>query len=363
MLVENIKFTARANASQRIIAAGIVFALLYFASSIVLTLLLAVLIAYFLDPAVGLLERIHIPRAVGAVLVLLASTAILAGLGYFLLQRADDFAADWPRYSLVLRKGAAAVDRKLASVEKRVAEITPPEEEERTRPAVRIENSQSVREALLRGIGSLYSTLLVVTFLPFLIFFMLAAKRRLWLATLHLFPDAERPRVEQALSQVGVVLRGYMVGNALVALILVLASGLFFWMIHLDYPFLTGAVSGILNLVPYLGAMLSWAPPFLIGMAQWKLSIGPFLAVAGVLSFFHLTAINLLVPALVGRRVRLNALAVTIALMFWGWLWGAVGLILAIPITATIKVICDHADGWQPLGRFLGARDPARPKA
>jgi predicted PurR-regulated permease PerM len=363
MQAENIKFTARSNAPQWIMAAGILFALLYVASSIVLTLLLAVLMAYFLDPIVGLLDRFRIPRAIGAILVLTAAMALVAGAGYFLIQRADDFASDWPRYSLVLRNTAAAVDRKVASFEKGVAEITPqPEGGARARPAVRIEESQSVRELLLRGIGSLYSTLLVAAFLPFLVFFMLAAKRRLWLATLHLFPEDDRPRVEQALAQVAVVLRGYMIGNALVALILVLASGLFFWMIHLDYPFLAGAVSGLLNLVPYLGAVLAWLPPFLLGMVKWK-TIGPFLGVAGALTLFHFLALNLLVPALVGRRVRLNALAVTISLMFWGWLWGAAGFILAIPITATVKVVCDHAEGWQPLGRFLGARDAVRPKA
>ena len=152
-----------------------------------------------------------------------------------------------------------------------------------------------------------------------------------------------------------------MIGNAVVGVILALTSGLFFWIMGLDYPWLAGLVSGLLNLVPYLGAVLSWVPPFLLGMAQWR-TIGPFLGVAGALSVLHLGAQNLLVPALVGRRVRLNALAVTIALMFWGWLWGAVGLVLAIPITATVKVVCDHAEGWQPLGRFLGARDPAWPK-
>jgi predicted PurR-regulated permease PerM len=74
-----------------------------------------------------------------------------------------------------------------------------------------------------------------------------------------------------------------------------------------------------------------------------------------MLSFFHMIGVNVLMPAIVGRRVHLSALAVTIALLFWGWLWGAIGLILAIPITATIKVICDHVDGWEPAGRWLGA--------
>ena len=80
MQLEDVKLTSRSNPSQRIIAAAIVFAFLYFASDVVVTLLLAVLIAYFLDPVVGLLERIHIPRALGALAVLLTVTAIFAGL-------------------------------------------------------------------------------------------------------------------------------------------------------------------------------------------------------------------------------------------------------------------------------------------
>jgi len=153
------------------------------------------------------------------------------------------------------------------------------------------------------------------------------------------------------------MMRGFVVGNALVGLILMFASGLFFWMMHLDYPFLGGVASGFLNLVPYLGAVLALLPPFLIGMAQWQ-SVGPFLGIAAVLMVFHIIALNLLVPAMVGRRVRLSALAVTVALLFWGWLWGAIGLVLAIPITATIKVVCDHVEDWQPIGRWLGTRSP-----
>ena len=143
-------------------------------------------------------------------------------------------------------------------------------------------------------------------------------------------------------------------GTALVGLILIAANWAFFWTIHLDYAFLTAVVSGLCNLVPYLGAVLSWVPPFVIGLPQWK-TAGPFFGVAAVLSAFHLIGANVLMPAIVGRRVHLNALAVTIALLFWGWIWGGAGLLLAIPITATMKVICDHVPTWRRVGRWLGA--------
>jgi len=351
MQTEDIKITSRPNSSQRIIALGIVFAFLYWASSVVMTLLLAVLFAYFLDTVVEVLEKVHIPRALGALVVLLAVMSIIGGLGYLMIDRADQFLADWPRYSAVMRNVATGLDRKLAIFEKQVEAIAP--EEERGRPPVRVAQARPVRELLFRGVGSLYSILLVATFLPFLVFFMLAAKRRIWIATMELFPAENRRSVQEALDQVSVVLRSYVAGNALVALILMLASWAFFLTIHLDYPFLAGCVSGLLNLVPYLGAVLAWLPPFLIGMAQWK-TVGPYLGIAATLSFFHMIGLNVLMPAIVGRRVHLNALAVTIALLFWGWLWGAIGLILAIPITATIKVVCDHVEGWEPAGRWLG---------
>jgi predicted PurR-regulated permease PerM len=206
----------------------------------------------------------------------------------------------------------------------------------------------------MSSLGSLYSILLVWTFLPFLVFFMLAAKQKVWRATLDLFPEGERASAREALDEVSAMLRSYVAGTMLVAVILVAASWGFFWLIGLQYPFLTALISGMSNIIPYLGAVLAWGPPFLIGLGQWK-TIGPFLGVAGGLSALHLIAANVLMPAIVGRRVHLNALAVTVALLFWGWLWGGMGLLLAIPITAVVKVICDHVPSWQPLGRWLGA--------
>jgi predicted PurR-regulated permease PerM len=107
-------------------------------------------------------------------------------------------------------------------------------------------------------------------------------------------------------------------------------------------------------MVPYIGAVLAWLPAFMLALTKWQ-TIGPFLAIAGVLTGIHIFALNLIAPQLVGKRLRLNAVAITISLLFWGWVWGGMGLLLAIPITATLRVFCDHTESWKPIGRWLSA--------
>jgi predicted PurR-regulated permease PerM len=352
MPVEESPVWARSTASGRIIAAGIVIAFCYWASTVIVTVLTAVLMAYFLDPVVGWLERMRISRALGSLLVVLFALALFAVLGWMLVEKADQFGEDWPKYRAPLREAAVAIESRMAAFEQHVSEIEPAEEP--GKQVVAVAESHPFRSVLVGRLGSLSEFVLAATFTPFLVFFMLAAKRQVWHATMQLFPANQRTQVRDTLADVTHVLRSYLMGTALVGLVLVLASWLFFWYLGMDFPFLTGLVSGLCNLVPYLGAVMAWIPPLLIGLKQYH-SVGPFLGIFAMLTFFHIVTANLLIPALVGWRVRLNAMALTVALLFWGWIWGPMGLILAIPVTAVIKVICDHVERLQPVGRWLSA--------
>jgi predicted PurR-regulated permease PerM len=352
MPLEEPRIITATSASARIIAGGIVIAFCYWASTVLVTVLVAMLMAYFLDPVVTGLEKLRIPRALGSLLVVLITLALLVVLAWSLVERVDQFGADWPKYRAPLRSAVAAISTRLNNLQAHVSEISPV-----VPPGQRIlevTESRPVGSALYDQLTSLYPLLFAATFIPFLLFFMLAAKRQVWHATMQLFPAGQRNDVKEALEDVTQVLRSYLAGTTLVGLILVLTGWLFFWEIGLDFPFLSALVSGILNLVPYLGLLLSWAPPFLIGLKKFH-TAGPFFGIAAMLTFLHIVAANLLIPALVGWRVRLNALALTISLLFWGWLWGPMGLILAIPITAVIKVVCDHVEGWEAVGHWLSA--------
>jgi predicted PurR-regulated permease PerM len=337
--------------SLRVIAAAIILLFCYYAQGVVITLLLSILLAYFLDPAVEILERVHVPRTVGAMTMVLILIAVLVAVGYGLGERTADFAANWPKYGGVLRQAASTVEGKISGLEGRVTEIGV--EAKAARAEVRPDPGV-VHTLILRSIGSLYALFLEVTFVPFLVFFMLAAKREVWHGTLQLFPVAKRTQVKETLEDLREVLRDYLAGMTLVTLAVIGASSLFFWWMDIDYPILTGIVSGLLNMVPYIGAVMAWLPAFLIGLAKWK-TIGNYVLIAAGLTAIHVVALNFVAPQLVGRRVRLNAVAITISLLFWGWVWGGMGLLLAIPITATLRVICDHTDSLRPIGRWLSA--------
>ncbi|PYT72608.1 MAG: hypothetical protein DMG39_09355 [Acidobacteria bacterium] len=336
--------------SMRVIAAAIILLFFYYAAGVVITLLFSILLAYFLDPAVEFLEKFRLPRTLGALVMVLILTAVLAAVGYGLWTRVADFAADWPKYSGLLQHATANVRGKIIGIEGQVSQIAPAAGTvpETTAPV----GSSVVRTLILRGIGSLYALFLEVTFMPFLVFFMLAEKRQVWHGTLQLFPASRRTPVKETLEDVRDVLRDYLAGMTVVTFLVIAASSLFFWARGMEFPVLTGIVSGLLNMVPYIGAVLAWLPPFVIALAKWN-TFGQFAFIAVVLITIHVLALNLLAPKLVGRRVRLNAVAITIALLFWGWVWGGMGLVLAIPITATLRVICDHTESWKPIGRWL----------
>ncbi|MCL4524822.1 MAG: AI-2E family transporter [Acidobacteria bacterium] len=342
---------ARSNPSQRIIAAGIVLAFLYYASAVVITLLVSILLAYFLDPMVEWLERFRVPRAVGTLIVLLVVTSLMVAMLFVVWDRVDAFAKAWPEYSKILKGVSEALDKRFQQIEDALKGIQP--QDQTGRLVVQQEQPGMVKALILRGLGSLYTLLLVVSFVPFLVFFMLAAKQDIWHATMQLFPPTERTGVKEALEDLNKTLRGYIVGNILVAAILSVASWIFFWIIGLDYPFLLGITSGVMNLVPYLGTVMAWVPPLVVGLKTFGTNWAAYIGIAAMITFFHMIAINVLIPKLVGKQVHLNALAVTISLLFWGWFWGGMGLLLAIPITAATKVICDHVEEWQPVGRWL----------
>jgi predicted PurR-regulated permease PerM len=344
-------------ASLRIIATAIVLFCLYYASSILISLICAMFIAFVLEPGVKLIQRLHIPRGLGALLMVLASLAVVYLAIYLIYDRVAAFLGDLPSYASRLRQIVAHLEVTFRNIRLSAASLvheTPGETA--AAPAVRVQAESPWATWLLRGLGSAYGFVSSVMFIPFLVFFMLASKDQLWGTTLNLFPSQRRGRAEAVIRSISRMVRQYVLGNILVGLISAALVTLVFELLGLRFALLLGPVVAFLSLIPYLGVPLAMAPPLLIALAQSEyLSVWPFIVIALTVFLVHVLAINVLTPKLVGGRVRLNALSITIAMMFWGWMWGGIGLILAVPITAALKAICDSIESLRPYGAWLGS--------
>jgi predicted PurR-regulated permease PerM len=221
-------------------------------------------------------------------------------------------------------------------------------------PEVRIHSEPTPLLTYVYGyIRSFYDVLLMASFVPFLVYFMLSWRDHMRRSFLYLFKGSERQMIGKSWEGVADMVRAYVIGNFILGLMLATISSAFFFAIRLPYWPLIGPLSGFLSLVPYVGLPMAMIPALAAGLTVFtKPTI--YVVIAVVVSVLHLTAMNLLYPKVVGSRVHLNPLVVTVALMFWGTLWGGIGLLLAIPITAGIKAVCDNVTRLHGYGKLLG---------
>ena len=340
-----------------------VLALLHFAASVFITLFSAMLLAFALEPVVRFLcVRTRLRRHHASAVVVFLFVAMLYGLFYATYLRAESFIADIPAIADKIRTApmvtsltnrAEELNRLFTEAGRNISPPPATSASPKTAPPVFVRDAGSFSGALLQGLGSLSGILFALGFIPFLVYFILADREPLTRRTRELFPEARRATVGEILLDIEQVMRKFLLGNAMIAVVLSAATVLVFLLVGLPYPVVLGILSGTLSIVPYLGLPLALLPGVLVGIVSFG-SVGPFLVLVAFVTVFHLVAANYLTPRLVGGGVRLNATASTVALLFFGWLWGGMGLLLGIPILAVLKCIFDNVPSMRRIGMFLG---------
>lgn len=359
----------------------LIVVLLYLGRVFFITLISAILMAFILDPVVHLLMRFRVPRSAASFLTCTLMLGVLYLFGLGLWTQVVGLWEDLPTYS---RKVTDLVDSATQQVEsfekttqdllvpKRLREAQPqiPEpkatgkQRKRTPAAppqppavqeVRIKQEEGqLVNAIYEHLSGFYDAALMASFVPFLVYFLLSWREHFRRSFLQLVAtESSKENLQHAWDGVANVARAYLVGNFLLGVVLSIASAAFFWFVKLPYWQVVGPMSGFLSLVPYLGLPLAIIPPFVAALPVYS-GLPAYLLVGATTALFHLIALNLLYPKLVGARVHLNPLVVTIALMLWYLLWGGAGLILAIPITAGLKAAFDNIPSMRAYGRVLG---------
>jgi len=340
---------AAGSAAQVVIAVVIVFAVCYVAKLVMITIASALLLAFVLEPIVWYLQRWHVPRTVGSFLAVALLLGCVYGVCYFAYNSVSAFLDELPKYSYRLRETMVQLRQHTEQLQKTTAAVLPESEQERD--VVKVKPQSTWTDWLTNSASGLSEILIALSFIPFLTYFMLSWKDRMRVATVRLFQPENRHTAYETLGGIASMLHGFIVGNLMCGLFIGGLSVLVFAFFKLPYFYFLGFISGFLSLMPYLGVVLALLPPLAAGIGT--LTGSGMIVVGASVVGLHILTISILFPKLIGKRLKLNPLVVTIALLVWGWLWGAMGLILAIPITGAMKIIFDHVDSLRPFGVWL----------
>ncbi len=341
---------------------------LHWAAAVFIPLLLGLLLSYSLSPLVDRLQRWHVPRALGAGVLLLA---VLGGLGATAWSMADDAAAlveSLPsaaqKLGQAFRGARGAPESAMQKVQRAATQLEQAAEESgAAAPAVsrgvtrvQIERGHfNIKEYLWTGTLGLVA-FAGQTMLVFLIgFFLMASGNQFRLKMVRIAgPTFSKKKITvQALDEVTGQIHRYL----MVQLVTSLGVGVVTWLallwIGLERAAVWGVAAAVLNLVPYLGSIVITGGLALVGLLQFG-TPGMAALIGGVSLAIHLVSGQLVTPWLTSRASRLNPVAVFVGMLAWGWLWGLWGLLLGVPLLMVVKTVCDRVDDLNPVGELLG---------
>ena len=346
---------------------------LQYAQTVLIPIVLGILISYALEPFVSAMARVRLPRAIGAAV---AVTVLVGAVGvglYTLSDEAMSVVDSIPQAAQRIRDRIHAHQRSassgaLAKVQQAATEIDRAAQEATATsagpppPAQRgVQKVEVVAPPFrasdyiwLGGMG-LFNFAGQVVLVLFLVYFFLVTgdlyKRKV---VKIVGPTLTKKKITvQILDDINLQIASFMRVQVLTSLIVAAATGIALWWFGLDDFVLWALLAGIFNSIPYLGPIIVTGGLGVVAFMQFD-DVWRTVLVCG--TAFVITSLEgfLLTPMLIGRAAQMNPVAIFIGLMFWSWIWGLWGTVLAVPMLMMLKAVCDHVEDLQPLGELLG---------
>jgi predicted PurR-regulated permease PerM len=321
-------------------------AICYFGAKVLVTIVLAILMAYLLDPVVNLLQRIRIPRSIAIFFSMAVATILIAATVMLFLDRVQEFSDNLPRYRSKIQAVTGNISRRIRAFEKRSEDLTKtiiPKTATSDQKPMLVQQYSGWSDYLRSGFSAY---IFQISFFPFLLYFLLMEKDtiRLFVTnlirghTMTLTNTMVENTAARVVNDVNRRIRGFVVGYLVSTILLFVCTWVIFLAFQVEEALIWAILFALLNVIPFLGAIFSIIPPILIAVLQFT-SIQKTLLLVGICLGIHIIYANYLIPRTTGRRTKLSPLVVLMAMMYWGFLWGPIGIFLAIPLTASLRSI------------------------
>lgn len=354
----------RRHLALTVIAVAVVIVLLQFMQAILVPFVISGLLFYALDPAVDWMQRVKVPRALGAAVMLGLTVVGIAALAYSLQGQAMTVINQLPQ-------GA----KKLAALTARRPSDAPGPIDKVQQAADALQASGDDIKAKIRGVLRVqveepkfqassyiwttslgaFSALNQAVMILLLTYFMLLSDQLFKRKLVEIAGQTlSRKKVTvQILGEIAGQIEQFMVIQVVTSALVAVVTWGALWALGLQQAALWGLLAGILNSIPYYGPLLVTGGLSIVGFLQFG-TLGRTAAVAGVALLITTLEGSILTPAWMGSTAQMNRIAIFAGLLFWSWVWGVWGMLLAVPMMMAIKVVCDHVDDLKPIGHFLG---------
>ena len=323
----------------------------YLAQEILIPLVLALLLSLLLSPIVTFLEHgVRIPRVVGSLLTLVAVVfAVLFGVSK-LAEPAQNWIAHAPATLQTIQQRFRSFRepiRQAQEASKRIEDMAQPSAPSQTVVTAQPSLLASMVTSTPRALGEIAAVLLLV-------YFFLSSGNGFLRRMVEIAPSLSEKKVIVSIARdVQLEMSRYLVMVSLINFGLGVATATVMLLMGVPNPLLWGAVAGVLNFAPYVGPACTGLALAFVGFTTFD-TLGHAFAVPG--AFFLLAVIEgqLITPTIIGRRLALDPTVVFVWLLLWGWLWGVVGILLAGPMLACFRIVCQHVDSLHSVGILIG---------
>ena len=341
---------------NRLLAGILILLALYacaVASVLIVPFLLALLLSLMLAPLVRLLCRWHLPRALATLLVLVGAIVLSGALLTSLVAPARAWMVQVPKSIDRIELALSDLHRSLLAAThatEQIAKLTSVDGENKVQRVVDAGPSRIAQmlSATPAALASIVATLL-------LIFIFLLHGDALLRKFVELAPELYMKKdIVIATRSAQHDLSTYIVTIAAINSVLGLLTALVLWWLGVDAPLLWGGIVAALNFAPFVGPMLAVAILVVVGFSRFETPLAA-LSVPGVFLVLHLLEGQLVTPLIVGRQLALDPVMVFLSLMLFGWLWGVVGLLLAMPLLTCVRIIAERIPAWNALAKMLAA--------
>jgi predicted PurR-regulated permease PerM len=344
-----------------IIAAGVTIFLLQQMQALFAPLAFGVLLFYALDPIVDFMEGIRIPRWIGAAIALVFTVTAIGAGAYALQDQALTVINELPSGA---RHLAALVERQPREAPGPIEKVQQAAEElkksdpAKTQPGVvrvQVEQPFSAANFLWAGSINALSAANQLIMILLLTYFILLSDQMFKRKFVELAgPQLAKKKVTvEIIDSIAAQIGRFLLVQLFTSAVVGIATWAALRVLGLHQPALWGLLAGVFNSIPYYGPLIVSGGLAAVAFLQFG-TVGMTLAVAGVALVITSLEGWILTPTLMGKAAEMNRVAVFVGLLFWSWVWGVWGMLLAVPLMMIIKVICDHVEDLQPIGRFLG---------